>query len=444
MYITMKKTLIILLIMSSLSCFPQNIGDPFIDNILRVPNVQINSNNIPNFDDYNKNVPNSSPTQRQNAYLMQQAEREFAQRQQQQQQERQLMAKNLLTNGFPSFARKDSIGTSHFYNAFAEIDSMLNGTKELNIARSIFLVENAFYGNTQNYSDYTDFIKRKSDFCNRIIKDSKQNPNDNLAKNMAIFRLLTEQVPFKNSRKEKIEYHLPLQYDYFDYQSKEYFDSHFVTKLMLSNMGQCYSMPLYYMILAEAMNAEAYWSLSPKHTLVKIKDTKENWYNIELTCKSILSDAHYTNNSYIKAKALRNKIYLEPLDKKQIVAHQLLNLAQTYYKKYGFDDFYLQCVNSVPQYIPNSVEALKMRASYYQNLLIQAAKLLNKPNLQSFGDLQPLANKILNQLERYYKEIDDLGYEETPDVIYENWLQYIEKQKLVSDRNRTIILNEIR
>jgi protein-disulfide isomerase-like protein with CxxC motif len=57
------------------------------------------------------------------------AEREYVQRQQHQQQERELMAKNLLMNGFPSFAGEDSVGTSYFHDAFAEIDSMLNGTK---------------------------------------------------------------------------------------------------------------------------------------------------------------------------------------------------------------------------------------------------------------------------------------------------------------------------
>jgi hypothetical protein len=213
---------------------------------------------------------------------------------------------------------------------------------------------------------------------------------------------------------------------------------------MASNVGQCHSMPLYYLILAEEMKAEAYWSLSPKHSHVKIQDKRGNWYNIELTCGSILSDAHYTNSSYIKAEALRNKIYLEPLGKKQIVAHQLLALARTYYKKYGLDDFYLKCVNAVPKYIPNNVDALKLQASYYQNLLIYVAKLLNKTDLQSFGDLQPLANNILDRLNVYYKKIDDLGYEDTPDIIYEKWLEYVEKQKLISDKNRTMLLNEIR
>jgi len=37
-----------------------------------------------------------------------------------------------------------------------------------------------------------------------------------------------------------------------------------------------------------------------------------------------------------------------------------------------------------------------------------------------------------------------LGYEETPDVIYEHWLQSIEKQKIESEKNKIILLDAIR
>ena len=446
----MKKIATILLILSSLICVSQDEVSPnWINYQKQQPRPRQDSDFDINKIMYDPFIEQEMQRiQQQNAYLIQQEEQRVRQQnayfRQAAQQQKQLMAQHLLTNGFPSPRNVDSLGIGYFHNAFAEIDSMLSGTKELNLARSIFLVENAFYGNTLNYSDYQSFIKRKVEFCNRIMKESKQDANDNLVKNLAIFRLLTETVPFKNSKREKTEYHLPIQYDYDDYQSKEHHDSHFITKLMASNVGQCYSMPLYYLIIAEAMNAEAYWSLSPHHGFVKIKDKKENWYNIELTCQSILTDAHYASNSYIKVEALRNRIYLEPLDKEQTIAYQLVNLAQTYFKKYGLDYFYLKCINSALQYTQNNVEALKMRASYYQNLLIRSAQLLEKQDLQSFGKLQPLANKILDQLEVYYEEIDGLGYEKTPDMIYEIWLEHIEKQKIESEKNKTILLDIVR
>ena len=63
-------------------------------------------------------------------------------------------------------------------------------------------------------------------------------------------------------------------------------------------------MPLYYLILAEAIGTKSYWFFSPRHSFVKIQDRKGDCHNIELTAKSILSDTHYMNNSYIKSRSL--------------------------------------------------------------------------------------------------------------------------------------------
>ena len=219
----MKKASTILLILSSLVCVSQNspyqIGTDWYKH-LNQPTQQHHhfpNNNMSVEEMIDKKMQHARQQneilyqedqrlRQQNEYARHVEKYEYVQRQlrqERQQQERQLMVKNLLTNGFPSFVDVDPRGTDYFHSAFAEIDSMLNGTKELNLARSVFLVENAFYGNTLDY-----------------------------------------------------------------------FDSHFITKLMISGIGQCYSMPLYYLILAEEMNAEACWALSPKHSFVKIKDKK--------------------------------------------------------------------------------------------------------------------------------------------------------------------------
>mgnify|MGYP006905604720 CR=1 FL=1 len=64
---------------------------------------------------------------------------------------------------------------------------------------------------------------------------------------------------------------------------------------------------------AERLGAEAYLALAPSHSLVKIKDDKGAWFNLELTTRAILSDYHYMNSSYIKSEAIRNKLYLNAL-----------------------------------------------------------------------------------------------------------------------------------
>lgn len=259
-----------------------------------------------------------------------------------------------------------------------------------------------------------------------------------------LFRLIADTLKFKNKGTEKTLTHLPIKYDYDDYRSQQHYDSHFVTKLMKSGVGQCYSMPLYYLILAEAIGAEAYWSFSPKHSFVKIQDEKGRWYNIELTCGAILSDAHYMNNSYIKAEAIRNKLYLEPMDKTNAVANMLISLARCYYVRYGWDDFFLQCVNTAEQYLDNDLEALKLKADYQTYLTLTIANLLKAPTPEILQQKSPEAYSQYEKMIELYRKIDDLGYEELPDNIYAKWLDYIAKQKEKLERNRTVLLNEIR
>jgi hypothetical protein len=358
--------------------------------------------------------------------------------------QRQSAIKMLIDSGFASQSYQDPVGTKNFYQAFEEINRMLKGEQSLNLGRAVFLVENAFYENALNYSDYQDFITHKVQLCNRKIKEEKLNGNNNLVKNMMLFRLVADTLKIKGTGTERQLTHLPIKYDYNDYQSKQYYDSHFVTKLMKSGVGQCHSMPLYYLILAEAIGAEAYWSFSPRHSFVKIQDEKGVWYNVELTCGAILSDAHYMNNSYIKAEAIRNKLYLEPMDKTNIVAEMLVDLARNYYTKYGLDDFYLQCVDTAMRYLSNDINALILKSVYEERLTLTLARLLDAQNPEIMKTKLPDAYQHYEKMQALYKQIDDLGYEELPDDLYAVWLEYIAKQKEKSEQGKTLLLDEIR
>jgi hypothetical protein len=267
--------------------------------------------------------------------------------------QRQSAIKMLIDSGFPSQSYQDQQGTACFYQAFDEIHAMLKGEKPLNLGQAVFLVENAFHGNTLDYSAYRNFINQKVQLCNKKIGEEKLDPQNNMVKNMMLFRLISDTLTFKNNLSETAMTHLPVKYDYEGYDYREHYGTQFVTYLMQNGIGQCRSIPLYYLVLAEAIGAEAYWSFAPVHSFVKVKDEEGRWYNFELTCNAVLSDAHYMNHSYIKAEAIRNRLYLEPLDKVNTVAELLTELAGGYYEKYGLDDFYLLCVNTAEQYMDN-------------------------------------------------------------------------------------------
>lgn len=348
--------------------------------------------------------------------------------------QRQTDIRMLTKHGFPSQEKHE--GTPAFYSAFDEIKSMLSGQKELNLGRAVFLIENAWHNNKYDYNEYAKGIKAGVDFCNWKIEEEKLDKNDNLVKNMMLFRLISDTLEIIDRTTGKPQTHYPIKYNHDDYESKISYDSHFVTTLMQTGLGQCHSMPLYYLVLAEEMGAEAYWSFSPRHSFIKIQDDRGNWHNLELTCKAILSDTHYMNSGYIKAEALQNKIYLEPMDKTNVVAEMLLELARGYYQKYGYDDFYLKCIDTAQQYLDNDLNAKILKSAYQTKLTLTLAHLLQAPKPEIMLKTYPEAYKHYELMLTQYKEIDDMGYEELPIGIYAMWLHHIAKEKEKSEEEK--------
>ena len=346
----------------------------------------------------------------------------------------------LSTKGFPSQSYQE--GTASYYSAFNEINNMLEGRQPLSLGRAVFLVENAYYNNTLSYDNFQKHINDQLQFCNEKIREDKLDPNNNLVKNMMLFRLISDTLKIKPKGTERTITHLPIKYDLDDYKSEKNFDSHFVSKLMKSGSGQCYSMPLYYLVLAEKMGAKAHWAFSPQHTFIKIQEENGAWYNLELTCNAILSDAHYMNNSYIKAEAIRNRIYLEPLDKKEAVAHMLIELAGGYYEKFGLDDFYLNCAKTSSKYQKNQLDPLILQAAYESRLTMTLAKLLDAPKPEIMLQKSPESYKHFLKLQELNQQIDNLGYEELPNGIYERWLEHINRLKDKENKRIDLLQNK--
>ena len=346
----------------------------------------------------------------------------------------------LSTKGFPSQSYQE--GTASYYSAFNEINNMLEGKQPLNLGRAVFLVENAYYNNTLSYENFQKNIDDQLQFCNEKIREDKLDPNNNLVKNMMLFRLISDTLKIKPKGTERTITHLPIKYDLDDYKSEKNFDSHFVSKLMRSGSGQCYSMPSYYLVLAEKMGAKAHWAFSPQHSFIKIQDNNGRWYNLELTCNSILSDAHYMNSSYIKAEAIRNRIYLEPLDKKEAVAQMLIELAGGYYEKFGLDDFYLNCAKTSSKYQKNQLDPLILQAAYESRLTMTLAKLLDAPKPEIMLQKSPESYKHFLKLQELNQQIDNLGYEELPNGIYERWLEHINRLKDKENKRIDLLLNK--
>ena len=103
------------------------------------------------------------------------------------------------------------------------------------------------------------------------------------------------------------------------------------------------------MLLAEQLGAKTYLSYAPLHSFIKFPDNNGNIHNYEPTSHFEISDQWYAQHLNISRTAYQSKIYLDTLNKKQIVAGALMDLAFGYLNKHGVadGDFMDQCVREV-------------------------------------------------------------------------------------------------
>jgi hypothetical protein len=326
----------------------------------------------------------------------------------------------------PSF--RDKAGADNFINAYNEISKMLSGELPLDLKRAVFLVENAYFANSLDYNKYNNAIKQMVGLCNIKLKNEKSKIDKDLAKKIILYRFMSDTLQFYDYQQEKKVYTYPMTYDFEDFEGKEDWSKMFVTKLMSNGKGQCHSLPLLYMILAQEIGTEAFLSYSPSHSYVKIRDKYNRWYNIELTNGLITSDAAVMESGYVKSEALLNKIYLDTIGIKKVVASTLVDLAQGYKNRFGYDDFVLQCANKSLEYFPTNIYAEQLKSDYLTIKFDYVAWQYGRPPL-SVLQKDPKAMEIFAERNAMYSKIDASGFEEMPADKYQDWLKSLQAEK---------------
>lgn len=315
-----------------------------------------------------------------------------------------------------------------FLQASAEIKDMLEGKKEVSIKRAVFLGENAYFDNKMDYRKFEEEIRHLKNICYLKMQEEGLSREDNLAKVMMIFRVITDEVSVKEPGSEKQLTHYPMKYDFEDYAGKKDHSQTFVTKLLATNKGQCRSLPLLFLILAEEMDTEAYLSFSPEHTFIKFQDKAGRWYNAELTRGALVSDNFYMNSGFIKAGAIKNGLYLSPVSKKETVAHLLGETGKNYVRKFGYDSFVKDALETSLEVYPSNIYAHQLYSDYHTVSALYVIDRIGRPAPQDLHRY-PQAYSLFNTMLDYYQVLDSLGFERMPGEVYESWLQQMEKEK---------------
>jgi hypothetical protein len=318
-------------------------------------------------------------------------------------------------------------GTAYYREAY---DKMLFlNSEDYSIQKVNFLIENAYFENKLDQAEFEKIIKETGEFLIAKIKESHYDIKSNTAKNYVLFEFFTQTLQV-NGFKEK---HFPLKYDFEDYQGDKSWDKMFVTKLLKTSTGQCHSMPLLYLILAEEIGAEAYLSTSPNHSYIKFQDENEKWYNVELTNGMLTVPSFILNSGFIKAEAIQNQIYMQNLSKQQLLSQFYVDLALGYIHKFGYDEFIERAASKALQLYPNSITANLLLSNYYtKRFEFAISKVGINPNdhdeLQKIKDY-PEIIQYLNATNNQYQKVDNMGYQLMSADAYEKWLNSLNEAK---------------
>ena len=197
---------------------------------------------------------------------------------------------------------------------------------------------------------------------------------------------------------------------------------------MRTRKGQCRSMPLLYLILAEELGVKAWLTYSPQHSYVRLQNNKGTWFNLELTNGHYSADSWILGSSFIKSEALQNELYMDTLSKKELIASTLNELGKGYAQRFGYDKFVQQCAETTLKHHSNNVFAMQLKSDCATMRFKYVLHQLNYPPKDKIH-LYPKANQILQEMYSIYSYIDKTGYEEMPEAMYESWLQSFDREK---------------
>jgi hypothetical protein len=246
----------------------------------------------------------------------------------------------------------------------------------------------------------------------------------------SLFTVMTDTIPVLLDS-NKIYKHNPFQYDFYDVFGRDDWSNMFVSKLLVTKKGNCHSLPYLYKILADEINAKAHIAVAPNHFYIKHQNKVNGWYNTELTSGIFPNDAWLMASGYIHLDAIVNKLYMEALNEKQMLALCMIDLAKGYEKKLGVMaklDFILKCCDAALEVYPHYINALLLKAETKKK---EFDALMKKYNAEYPVDILnlPEAQNLFSEMTTVYTQIHEMGYRKMPEEMYLDWLVSLKEER---------------
>lgn len=301
----------------------------------------------------------------------------------------------------------------YYKEAFENIKKMLEGELQPSFRDAVFLTENAYAEGDLHYVDYmleiASIMQDVQAIRSKLALEYNYFDKYDVYTNAAIFQYFTDTVLYQDSSRNIAYTKYPYQYNFSDPLGEKDWSNMFVSSLMESNKGNCHSLPYLYKIIANEFKVNAHLVVAPNHLYIThlCHDPAITWYNSELTSGTHPIDSWIMISTYMSMDAVRSGIYGLPLEEKQSIALTLVDLANGYIRKFpeGDKSLAIDCLNLALKHFPRCINAMLLKLQ----LLSKAYQVA--PTVEQKAEIDILAKKI-----------HELGYDEMPRKMYEDWL----------------------
>ncbi len=345
--------------------------------------------------------------------------------------------KKSTTNYYDSELYKNDL--EKYKSAQDKIKNMLNGNTALSLQDAYYYCENAYGQSFLGYTEYKNIVAENAKFITTWLMENKYDITNSEAIHYGIQKFLSDTLYIHSSN--SVKGHLPYYYDYIDATGLVNKQNYFVTKTIATGGGQCHTMPVLYLILAETLNIEAFEAYNPRHTFIRFVNASGTIVNYEATIDKFLPDQFYLETLPVMAKSMKNNIYINTLDKKHSIATILYELGVNYIQEHGITDlsFVQECMKIADTHFPSQDFICLARHNLQKVILAkqfnQAVKKFHIQNLSQITNYPEAHTAYLSYYD-YIQKIADLGIQDFPEEEYLQLLSYYDtKSKIQISKN---------
>jgi hypothetical protein len=299
---------------------------------------------------------------------------------------------------------------------------------DFSLSQAVYEVENAYLDNKLSQEGFNQALRFRVDQVRQVLKAQGLSPKNNLSVNYAIQQLYEHPNVYFDAKTQLNHTVPPFKYELEDYMGEKDYTNLFTSKLLGKGSGQCHSLPLVYLMIAEQLGAKAWLSLAPSHSFIQFMDNRGRLLDYETTNGNIVSGSWIAGSGYINGKALRNKTYLDTLSRRQLYARCLSDLLLGYLNKFEFDDLAQEIRNSILRIDPSNITVLLVDANLKRSIALREIKAAGMPKPSDLPKY-PKAFTAYQEMKEAINRVNDVGYQDMPQDAYQEWLKSIEIEK---------------